>query len=641
MVLSVLSGGVGAAAPGVDARLPAPRYRYIYNSDSDPAAAAANGWNLIDVGSRASADALPKGSRGLIWVGDYDNSSCSWEVSDAALQHEVAGGGDAKVAGYFFSDEPDPYGCPDAPAQHAARSNLIHRLDPGKLTVMVIDANSGAQTLQQLRLWRGAADYVGLDPYPCYRGKRCDYGWIDAVIRAADRARLRYWGVVQAFDDDTWRWPTPAEATHMLRQWARSRERGYMTFAWRWAGRTLASRPALLAVLRRFNHAGSTRRAAGPIDAAAGAADEIHYTYTGPTSLSFDWRGSATTIRYGRTRRYGRTARAQRATPTPFSSSGPFWEAHLRRLARGTTYHYSIGAGGDATFTTAPKGRFGFDVVADVGDSDSYPAVRATQQQIAADKPAFVLVVGDLTYGNDDGQSAVDRHFNDVMAWSRRAAYMPAWGNHEWDSSRDDLRNYKGRFDIPNGRASPGAPAQGCCGEDWGWFDAGGVRFISYPEPYTRATWTDWARAADAVMTSAQRDPRIHFIITFGHRPAYSTGYHAGDTTLASILDGFGDRYSKYVLNLNGHSHNYERFAPIHHVVHVTAAGGGAELEPLRGSEPRSVVRMLHLERVRVTVTATQMRLQALCGPATSHDGASCRAGAPIDSYAFRRGASR
>jgi hypothetical protein len=108
--------------------------------------------------------------------------------------------------------------------------------------------------------------------------------------------------------------------------------------------------------------------------------------------------------------------------------------------------------------------------------------VLPTQQNIAADDPDFVLVTGDLTYGNDHGQDTVDQHFNDVMVWSETAAYMPIWGNHEWDPT-DDLRNYKGRFAIPNGRASVGAPSAGCCGEDWGWFDVGPVRFIAYPEP--------------------------------------------------------------------------------------------------------------------------------------------------------------
>jgi hypothetical protein len=57
---------------------------------------------------------------------------------------------------------------------------------------------------------------------------------------------------------------------------------------------------------------------------AAGTADEIHYTYAGPTSVAFDWRGTATDLRYGPTTSYGSTATAHAPTPMPFSSSGRF-----------------------------------------------------------------------------------------------------------------------------------------------------------------------------------------------------------------------------------------------------------------------------------------------------------------------------
>jgi len=616
-----------------------PRFRFIFGSESAADTVADSGWNLVDVGSKWDADRVPAGARGLVWVGDYDNAACTWEISDTALKSKLmAMAGDPKVAGFFFSDEPDPFSCPNAPASHRTRSSLIHRLAPGKITVMVSDSNSEERSLEQIPRWRGAADYVGLNPYPCYRGKRCNYSWVTAIIRAANRAGLSYWGVVQAFADSEWRWPTPAEERHMLSQWAHSRQKGYMTFAWTWAGQTLSSRPRLLAVLRRFNH-GSTKPRIRRLESRRGppTADEVHYTFTGPTSVAFDWRGKGRTLRYGRTAKYGKVARASAARPAPSSSDGPFWEVRLTRLKRGRTYHYSIAGSPDHTFATAPTKAFRFDVEADVGDSNSSAKVRTTQEQIAADNPAFVIVAGDLTYGNTNGQAAVDQHFNDVMAWSRRAAYMPAWGNHEWDSSGDDLRNYKGRFAIPHGQTSPGGPAQGCCGEDWGWFDTGGVRFISYPEPYTRATWVDWRSKAEPLMASAQASSRIQFIVTFGHRPAYSSGYHSGNSSLASILDAWGDRYSKYVLNLNGHSHNYERFVPIHHVVHLTAAGGGAPLEPWRSKDARTAFRALHLEHVRVNVTSTWIRIQAVCGAATSADGSTCRVGDVIDAYTIRR----
>jgi calcineurin-like phosphoesterase family protein len=368
---------------------------------------------------------------------------------------------------------------------------------------------------------------------------------------------------------------------------------------------------------------------------AGGTADEVHYTFTGPSSVAFDWRGTATDIRYGATTSYGGTALTHTPSPLPFSSAGPFQEVELTGLTPGATYHYSIGGGPDQTMTTAPTGGFRFDVDADVGDSGAYGNVRATQDQIAADKPAFVLVAGDLSYGNAHGQAAVDQHFNDVMAWSQQAAYMPAWGNHEWDTpATDDLRNYKGRFVVPHPQTSPTAPAPGCCGEDWGWFDAGGVRFISYPEPYPGGTWSDWQSKADAIFAAAQADSSIHFIVTYGHRPAYSTGHHPGDATLAGILNTFGDRYSKYVLNLNGHSHDYERFQPIHGVTHITAAGGGASLEtPWTSTDSRTAFRAMHLEHLRVDVSDTGMRIEALCGPASSSDDMTCAQGSVIDTY--------
>ena len=78
--------------------------------------------------------------------------------------------------------------------------------------------------------------------------------------------------------------------------------------------------------------------------------------------------------------------------------------------------------------------------------------------------PDFVLALGDLTYANAHGQSVVDQHFNDVMVWSVDAAYMPAWGNHEYGSPqpdsvpgavRDTMENYKGRSFIANGQSDP------------------------------------------------------------------------------------------------------------------------------------------------------------------------------------------
>ena len=131
--------------------------------------------------------------------------------------------------------------------------------------------------------------------------------------------------------------------------------------------------------------------------AIAASVDEVHYTYLGPDSVAFDWRGDPTDIQYGTTTAYGTTVIAETPDPLPFSSPGPFREAVLVGLAPGRTYRYSIGGGPDRMFTTVPIESFRFDAIGDVGSSLTYPNVATVQSLVADDSPAFVLVIGDLT----------------------------------------------------------------------------------------------------------------------------------------------------------------------------------------------------------------------------------------------------
>jgi hypothetical protein len=236
------------------------------------------------------------------------------------------------------------------------------------------------------------------------------------------------------------------------------------------------------------------------------------------------------------------------------------------------------------------------------------------------------------------------------MTWSRRSAYMPVWGNHEWEDPKgDDLRNYKGRFALPHAAASPGAPAAGCCGEDWYWFDFGAVRFVIYPEPYTADTWTDWAARAEPLFAEAEKDPTFRYVVTAGHRPAYSSGHHGGEPQLRSILDGFGKKYPKYVLNLSGHSHVYERTKPQAHVTHVTAGIGGGALEHAPTPclwmncrpPPFSAFRAIHHGFVKLIPGADALKVEAVCGPAAAHeDDIRCGEGEIFDEVQIPPGAA-
>ena len=391
------------------------------------------------------------------------------------------------------------------------------------------------------------------------------------------------------------------------------------------------------------------------------AADEVHFTVTGPASVTFDWRGLSSSddkISYGTCSDCeSTTVTAYTPSPLPFSSSGPYFEAKLTGLANNTVYYYKIGANAEKTFKTAPPpGGSGFIVTAesDIGDSTSYFNMAIMQNMIATINPDVSLVAGDITYGADHGQSKVDQHFNDVMVWSQTIPYMPAWGNHEWDQSTDDMRNYLGRFGLPNSYSSPieSSYTTACpqnLGKDWYWFDYGNARFIAYPEPFGNCgsyssnsmDWTDWFNKVQSVMQDAQNNTNIQFIVTWGHRPAYSSGHHPGDPTLKGYLVYLGDHFSKYVLNINGHSHNYERTYPQHGVTHITAGTGGADLEQdgsclwLACAQPSwSAVRYMRQGVIKLIFGSTGIVGQFICGPAGGGvNDVTCNQGDVIDSF--------
>ena len=391
-----------------------------------------------------------------------------------------------------------------------------------------------------------------------------------------------------------------------------------------------------------------------PLD--SGAADEIHWTLTGQTSVTFDWRGSGAenTIRFGL---YPAalldSVVGLTPTPTPDSSPGPFWEARLSGLQEDTVYYYRIGNDPNAVFRTPPlrgSSNFWFAEQADVGSSLVWPNVTAAQAMLfedhpdlpGIDRPRFVLVAGDLAYGDQGSAADVDRHFNDVMSWSRYVAYMPAWGNHEWgtaiDAEHDNLNNYEGRFDLPNSQTTPGAAVAvgNGPGDDWYWFDYGNARFISFPEPFD-GTWNDWATQVESIMAGAQADTAITFIVTFGHRASWSSGAdHGGEPALAAQMAALHAAHPKYLLSLQAHSHHYERTDPAQTggILFVVGSGGGSSLGGLQPTQPGwSAYRINHLHHVRVHVQEDRIDGYAICGPDGSGSTDSCVEGSVIDSF--------
>ena len=375
----------------------------------------------------------------------------------------------------------------------------------------------------------------------------------------------------------------------------------------------------------------------------AQAAQGVHWTILGPNSVAFYWRGPETTIEYWSFNAYHQFAFAHAPSPMPTQPESLHREVVLTGLATNALYHYRIGQGPEYTFRTPPPAvhqGFWLAALGDIGSSSTYGTITPTMAQLAADdpnlpgddRPRFVLALGDLTYGDQGSAQDVFAHFDDAQVWSREAAYMPAWGNHEWQTLSgnrpDNLNNYEGRFVLPNTQSVSGAAAAKGNGpaDDWGWFDYGNTRFISMPTDDMDNARNEWASAVVPIMAEAQAKPGITFIVVYGHFPAWHSGSdHADDPEMKVLFQTLRASYPKFVLTLHGHSHHYERWSATATggITAIVSGGGGSACGGMRSSKPAaSMARADELHHVKIRISNDRIEGWAICGPL---GGSSCR----------------
>jgi acid phosphatase type 7 len=359
--------------------------------------------------------------------------------------------------------------------------------------------------------------------------------------------------------------------------------------------------------------------------------DEVHLSWSGDprTSVAIAWRstpwsGNGAAVRINQ--RWQQLP-AHAALPRPRRSEA-YEVVQVTGLRPGTTYPYLIrsrvGTTSEGSFTTAPEqpAPFRFDVFADQGDCSHSPAACRVIDGIAADRPAFVLGAGDLSYANHNGPGAWDQWFDEVQAFARAAPLMPTVGNHEFpkgDPSSafpDPISSYKGRFVLP--------PAHH---EDYYSFDYAGVHVVALPEVYVpmgpRSAFRRWLTAD---LSAANNNPRVRWKVAFDHRPFHSSGRRHGAYE-HFVQDELPTLEQQHVdLVFSGHEHNYERTLPlrggapvsrdVHHAIrgagttYVVTGGGGASTYDDFGPMPSwDAARRAHHEHVRVDVRPTELHL--------------------------------
>lgn len=233
-----ISGRQSTSTSGKTQSIPVSKSRYairgIYDRDFSSTGfndEAALGFNYIDSGPYpGEMNALAaRHLKGVVWLGGYDNKTCRFHDSDAWVRSHVKSvAGNSGVGAYFIDDEPDAAACPTAPAQIRARAALVKSIDPGPPTLLV------QYRVNQLHLFAGTTDIMGLDHYPCSRPHGCNYSIIDQQAAVADQLGIHYWGVIQAHGDAYYKVPTPQELHAEFVHWRATRMQGYLVFAWHW-----------------------------------------------------------------------------------------------------------------------------------------------------------------------------------------------------------------------------------------------------------------------------------------------------------------------------------------------------------------------------------------------------------------------
>jgi len=518
------------------------------------------GFNLID-SSPSEVSGLPAGVKGLTWVGDYDKNACTWQQSDSQITSYVSAHvGDPKVAVWFIADEPWVGGtphCPDAPAQVKARSDLIHRIDPNAKTLMIIDSNSGQESLDQVPAWKNTADIIGINPYMCWQGQTCRTVWIDTLAHAADVAGLTYWGVAQAYGEPTGtgqelcdvesgsehcgfaRLPTASEIHDEFVHWRSTAMKSYLVFSWRWPDSTpslwLENHLDLQSQLAIENGSAGT-----PVDTTAPAAPSGLTANAGDSRVALDWAdNSESDLNHYNVYRSG--VKVASPTSSAYTDTG---------LTNGTAYSYQVTAvdnAGDesaksSSVSATPQVSSTTDpVITAAGDlCGDTTNCKPTSDLVLNINPATALTLGDNAY--EDGTLQEYTSFYDPN-WGRfKGITKPTTGNHEFHSggaagyhsyfgfSQDYYSYNLGNWHLIALASSAGiSPASGGVEETWLKND-----LAANTKPCTLAYW---------------------------HEPRFSSGtVHGSNSDWGAVWQDLYNANAEVVLN--GHEHTYERFAP-------------------------------------------------------------------------------
>ena len=238
-----------------------------------------------------------------------------------------------------------------------------------------------------------------------------------------------------------------------------------------------------------------------------------------------------------------------------------------------------------------------------------------TSDQVLAIDPDAVLALGDEQY--PDGALGDFQRYYDAT-WGRlRDRTRPTPGNHEYETG-----GAAGYFGYFGAAARPG-------GTSWYSFDLGGWHLVSLDANVDHGAGSPqerWLR--DDLAATGKR-----CVLAYWHQPRFSSGIEHGNDE--SVGPFWTDLYqAKADLVLNGHEHQYERFAPQNPDAAADPRGirefvvgtGGRSLYPFGSADPNSEVR----DNSDYGVLALTLHPDGYEWRFVSEDGAVVDSGGPV-----------
>lgn len=184
--------------------------------------------------------------------------------------------------------------------------------------------------------------------------------------------------------------------------------------------------------------------------------------------------------------------------------------------------------------------------ISDCGTDGDTVTAELVDQVIAGDAGAIVFTTGDNVYSDGTAEEFGSCY---AESWGRfKDRTRPAPGNHEYNTA--DASGYFGYF----------GEAAGAQGEGYYSYEAGDWQVLALNSNCDQIGGCDQGSPQEQWLREELASSDALCTLAYWHHPLFSSGDHGGDASVRPLFQALYDNGAEVVIN--GHDHNFERFAP-------------------------------------------------------------------------------